>query len=119
MKFVLDANIPHSAMNVFAETDEVVHVRAVGLGNARDIDILKYASEKQAVIVTRDLDFANIVRYPVNSHAGAVVLRVPSSFTAMQITTFLKWFLSEIGDTEKLLHALTIVEPNRYRVRKK
>ncbi|TSC71050.1 MAG: hypothetical protein G01um101470_758 [Parcubacteria group bacterium Gr01-1014_70] len=117
MKFVLDANMPHSAKNVFAEPDVAVHVRDIRLGSASDDEILAYALEQQAVVVTRDLDFANIVLHPISSHAGAVVLRVPTSFTAMQITEFLRWFLTEI-DKEQLSHTLIIVEPKRYRIRK-
>jgi predicted nuclease of predicted toxin-antitoxin system len=119
MKFVLDANMPYSAKSVFAEEDTVVHVCEIGLGDASDHEILVYALERQAVIVTRDLDFANTVLYPITFHAGVAVLRVPSSFTAKQITDFLRWFLLEIGDTRQLLNTLTIIEPNRYRVRKK
>ena len=110
--------MPRSAKSVFADTDEVVHVRDVGLANASDSDILGYALREQAVVITRDLDFANIVLHPIKSHAGVVVLRVPSSFKAMQITQFLSWFLKEIGDKHDLWHALTIVEPNRFRVRR-
>ena len=118
MKFILDANMPLSAKSVFADKDEVIHVRDVGLGSASDSDILKYALREQAIVITRDLDFANIILHPVISHAGVIVLRVPSSFTAKQIVQFLAWFLKEIGDKHELLHALTIVEPNRFRVRR-
>ena len=118
MKFVLDANMPRSAKSVFAEADDVVHVRDIGLGNASDADILKYALSEQAIVVTRDMDFANIVLHPIASHEGAVVLRVPQSFTVVQITEFLKWFLAEIGDKIQLQKTLIIVEPNRFRIRK-
>lgn len=118
MKFILDANMPRSAKSIFTEADEVVHVRDIGLGDASDSDILQYAVGEQAVVVTRDMDFANIVLHPVASHAGVVVLRVPPSFTAAQIVGFLLWFMEEIGDMRQLSHALIIVEPNRFRIRK-
>ena len=118
MKFLLDANMPRSAAAVFAKTDTVVHVGEVGLGDASDADILAYALREQTIIITRDLDFANIVLHPIISHAGVVVLRVLPSFTAGQIVDFLKWFLA-IVDKNQLPNSLVIVEPSRYRIRKR
>lgn len=117
MKFLLDANIPRSAMGVFAETDDVAHVREIGLGDASDEKILAHALREKAIVITRDLDFANIILHPIASHAGVVVLRVPPSFMAQQIVDFLKWFLTTI-DKNQLPNSLVIVEPSRYRIRK-
>ena len=117
MKFILDANMPYSAKKIFARSDWVIHVDDVGLGDASDDEILERANQDGAILVTRDLDFANIILHPINTHVGAVVLRVPSFFTAENINGVLKQFLS-IVDTESLSRTLTIVEPGQFRVRR-
>lgn len=117
MKFLLDANMPYSAKSVFRGHDRAIHVRDIGLTDASDDEILEYARREETMIVSRDLDFANIMLHPINTHAGAVVLRVPSSFTAEQIKKVLQRFLLVV-DIASLPRSLTIVEPERFRIRR-
>lgn len=118
MKFLLDANMPYSAKELFPKPDEVLHVRDIGLAGASDAAIIADAVRESAVIITRDLDFGNIILHPIASHKGAVILRAPSSFTASQINELLKGFLSTV-DKNNLADAITILELHRYRVRRK
>ncbi|MFY9463369.1 MAG: DUF5615 family PIN-like protein [Candidatus Sungiibacteriota bacterium] len=116
MNFILDANIPYSAKAVFHKLDSVVHVLDVGLVDASDNDIIRWAVAHDAIIVTRDLDFANIVAHPISSHVGAIILRVPSHFTFAEIKKVLTSFLT-VAEKEELRHAVVIVEPGKYRIR--
>ncbi|MDP2668973.1 MAG: DUF5615 family PIN-like protein [bacterium] len=116
MKFFLDANIPYSAIKLFKKPDIALHVRDVGLGDSSDEVILKHAFSQDAILITRDLDFANIILYPVSVHAGIIVIRVPSHFTAQNINDVLRRFLSS-ADKKLLQKATTILEPGRYRIR--
>lgn len=117
MKCILDANMPYSAKGVFRRSDDAIHVRDIGLADASDDEILRYARREDAIVVSRYLDFANIILHPINTHAGAIVLRVPPWFTTEQIKKTLKRFFS-IADIESLPRALTIVEPGQFRVRR-
>ncbi len=116
MKFLLDANLPFSAKETFDARHEVVHVRDIGLERAPDHEILTWAKRHNAVIVSRDLDFANTQRVPPAEHCGLVVLRVPTSYSANEIKRVLGAFLKEI-DTSQLPHSLVIIEEGRYRIR--
>ena len=116
MKFILDANMPHSAKKIFSSPDTAFHVRDLGMADSDDEEIIAYAAREGAILITRDLDFANILRHPIETHAGAVVLRVPPYFTARDIIKVLKQFFS-VADRASLIHSLTIVEPGRYRIR--
>ena len=109
--------MPHSAKSLFSTPDEVIHVRDIGLDTAGDDEIIEYALKDGHIVITRDLDFANTEVHPIHTHAGAVVLRVPSSFTAENIKKVLKQFLSVV-DVSSLPHTLTIVEPGQFRVRR-
>jgi predicted nuclease of predicted toxin-antitoxin system len=78
MRFFLDANLPRSAVSALTKLGhQVEFARDIGMANARDEEIAARARETQAALVTRDMDFADIRRYPPEQHAGIVVLRLP------------------------------------------
>ena len=117
MKFFLDANLPYSSKEVLEKFAEVIHTRDVGLSNASDKEIIDYASKNKLVLVTKDLEFANILIYPIKSHYGVIALRLPNYFTAKQINKSLKEFLDSVN-VKELENSVTIVELGRYRTRK-
>jgi predicted nuclease of predicted toxin-antitoxin system len=94
---------------------DALHVQDVGLRDAND-DIFAYAQAEGRIIVSRDLDWSNLLDYPLGSHCGIVVLRVPPTFKAKQINAVLRAFLEDVEITQ-VERALTIVEPGRYRIR--
>lgn len=60
MKFLIDADLPNSAVKVFRDEGfEATHVRDVGLGTKPDSEVSDYANQKDFVLVTRDSDFGN------------------------------------------------------------
>ena len=77
MKFFLDATLPSSSKERFKTYGQAEHARDVGMAGATDREILDYASKNKALLVTKDLDFANTLLYPIHSHACVIVLRVP------------------------------------------
>jgi predicted nuclease of predicted toxin-antitoxin system len=117
MKFLLDANIPYSAKKVFSKPHRAAHVRDIGIADAADDVILKRASKEGAVLITRDMDFGNILLYPLGTHGGVMILRIPPHFTAGEIIKTLRQFLSHI-DVASLARAITIIEPGQYRIRR-
>jgi len=78
---------------------------------------MKYAKQNNFILVTRDLEFANILRYPKSSHVGIVVLRLPSDFTSDRINSVLNDFAESV-DVEELVNNVAIVELGKYRIRK-
>lgn len=59
MRFVLDAQLPPAlAAWLVAEGHDAVHVFALGLTRAGDATIWQHARETDAIIVTKDEDFA-------------------------------------------------------------
>lgn len=61
---------------------ESVHARDIGLSRADDIEIMDYAKKDNRILITKDLGFANIMIFPIESHHGIIVLRLPSFFKA-------------------------------------
>jgi len=95
----------------------VFDVRDINLGAAADEEVIKYAKENNFIPVTRDLEFASILRYPSGSHAGVVVLRLPFDFNSQQINSVLRDFIKTVK-IEKLANSITIVELGKYRIRR-
>ena len=117
MKFLLDANIPYSAKEIFSKNDSVWHVRDIDLDQATDEDIINWAKKNKAGLITRDFDFANILNFPPSDYFGIMILKIPSFYTAIDIKRVLKNFLTRID--KKLISSSTIiVEEHRDRIKK-
>jgi predicted nuclease of predicted toxin-antitoxin system len=116
MRFLLDANMPRSAEAVLRQFEhEIESAWEAGLHAAPDREIAKRARQRQAVIVTRDLNFSDIRWYPPESYAGIVVLRLPDGSTAIEILRILERFLAAAELLAALPKRLAIVERDRVR----
>jgi predicted nuclease of predicted toxin-antitoxin system len=118
MRFLIDANLPRAAIGTLtARGHQVDFARDIGLAAAPDAQIAERASETGGALLTRDLDFADVRRYPPEQYGGIVVLRVPDHFTAAEIVAVLERFLAEPRFVENLPGRLAIVDENRVRFR--
>lgn len=117
MLFLLDANMPYSAKDLFEKPHEAFHVRDLNIQNADDIDVIIWAKQHKAALVTRDFDFANILNFPPKSNAGIIVLKIPYFYTASDIKRVLYNFLHNI-DFLSIPKSTIIVEETRFRIKK-
>ena len=79
LRFKLDENLPQRIE--FALRDighDVETALSEGLAGASDPDLLAACIAEDRVLVTLDLDFADIRAYPPGSHRGVWVLRPPN-----------------------------------------
>jgi len=114
-KFLIDANMPRSSTEVMRSYGfDVEDVRDIGMRAAKDEEIIQYALETRRIIVTRDTDFGEVLRYP--NHPGAVIFRLPNNYTSFEIKKIMEEFLESIKSAE-LSNAIFIVELGRYRRR--
>lgn len=117
VRFLLDANLPRSAVAAFvAAGHEAEHVRALGLGDASDDAIAQAALESDAVLVSRDFDFANLRRFDPLERPGLLVLRIPETSLAADIVALLARFLASEWPVHLPGH-LAILESERIRFR--
>jgi predicted nuclease of predicted toxin-antitoxin system len=76
VKFKTDENLPLEAAATFREAGfNVETIWDEALSGATDEIVAARARSESRVLVTLDLDFANIQAYPPDRHAGIVVLR--------------------------------------------
>ncbi len=115
IRFLLDANMPRSSAELLRSLGfEVEDVRDIGMMAASDRAIIQHALKTKRIVVTRDTDFGELLRYPL--HPGAIILRLPFKYKSHEINTLLKEFFISITPNE-LTNAIIIVELGRYRRR--
>lgn len=96
---------------------DAIFARDIGLSAASDEQIAAYARAQGCALVTRDLDFADVRRYPPQHYAGIVVLRLPDDTVAAGIAHVLDLFLGDQRLVGAIGGRLAIVEPERVRFR--
>jgi predicted nuclease of predicted toxin-antitoxin system len=117
MKFKLDENLGYQAANLFAKLGHRVEtVRQENLGGAPDSIIFETCIREQSCLVTLDLDFADIVRFPPEATSGVAILRLPKGASVNILLALLSTLLTAVR-TQSVAGNLWIVEPGRIRVR--
>lgn len=83
--------------------------------DSTDHQVITLAQTLDAVLLTVDLDFANILDYPPKDYAGIIVMRYTvEDESALDVT--LKQALADLY-RDDLRSTLVIIAPARYRVR--
>lgn len=118
MRFLIDANLPRSSIALLTDLGHGVEfARDIGMAAAADSDIAARARLTDAALLTRDLDFADIRRYPPQDYAGIVVLRLSDDATAREIVSVIKRFVQQPAYLSALQGRLAIVEQHGVRFR--
>jgi predicted nuclease of predicted toxin-antitoxin system len=77
MKFKVDENLPVDVLLLLREAGyDGVSVHDQQLFGQPDNIILKACQTEQRVLITLDLDFADIRQYPPREYAGLIILRL-------------------------------------------
>jgi predicted nuclease of predicted toxin-antitoxin system len=107
VRFLIDAQLPPSLADRLREAGhEAEHVNLIGLGPASDRRIWTYARSTQAVIITKDQDFADLARS--NQRGAAVVWIRLGNTTSWALWRALEPVFPEILDG--LAHGETLIE---------
>jgi predicted nuclease of predicted toxin-antitoxin system len=116
MKFKIDENLPiELAGELLVAGHEAVTVDDQKLIGSSDSVLSEICRSEGRVLVTLDLDFADIRTYPPENYSGMIVLRIGRQDKQHVLDVFRK-LLNAIG-REPLEGHLWIVEENRIRIR--
>jgi predicted nuclease of predicted toxin-antitoxin system len=116
LRFKLDENLPRDAETLLVDAGhDARSVTDEGLGGRADSTILDVCLKEDRVLVTLDLDFADIRLYPPSSHRGIWVLR-PETQSIENTISALRAALALLGK-EPTANRLWIVEASRVRIR--
>lgn len=89
----------------------------MGLGRAGDDTIFRYAGAHGYVLVSGDKGFTSLLRFPLGSHPGIIVVRFPPHTPAEKKVRILTRWLVPLEE-EDVKGNLLIVEPRGIRVRR-
>lgn len=114
-RFKLDENLPGDAESVFSGAGHDAETALQEqLGGRPDPDIYLASLNENRILVTLDLDFADIRQYPPSDHPGIWVLR-PASQGFENILALVRGALS-VFEAEASENQLWIVEHGRVRI---
>ncbi len=116
--FLIDEDPPLSLSSLLRRKGyESRHIVELGMRGLPDSGIFKLAQERGSVLVSRDLGFANTLRYPLGTHRGIVVVRYPSRMPMELLMREITESLAKLGESE-FAGALIIIEPDRILIRR-
>ena len=116
MKFKLDENFGIRTQHIFADAGHDVHtVFGERLQGANDLRIYGVCCREQRCLVTLDLDFSDVVRFPPEACGGIVVIRSSQNPSLTLLESLVQTLLRAL-QTEHLIGRLWIVEPGRIRL---
>jgi len=95
---------------------EAVHVFDIGLGKARDTEIIARAREESRIIVTADLDFARLLALAGSGSPGVILLR-GGSYSDEQMLRLMKRVLTTVS-TDQLPDSMVVVDKKSVRRRR-
>lgn len=73
LRFIVDENVRREVAEfLISEKHDVIRPPAGSL----DEDVAEIARKEARILLTHDLDFANIFQYPPESYAGIIVIRI-------------------------------------------
>lgn len=117
-RYLVDADLPRSlARHLRAAGLQVEDVRDLGLRKSPDDDIFTYAVSHALALLSGDMDFGNILRFPLGSHSGIVVARFPNEVSTATLNVAILQAVQSLSD-EDLTGNLIIIEPGRIRLRR-
>ncbi len=116
MKFKLDENLGTRTQIIFrAAGHDVSTVDNQQLCGCPDSRLYEVCRAEGRCLVTLDLDFGDVTRFPPARGPGVVVLRLPKSPTLEVLESLAASLLKSLG-ADPLGGQLWIVEPGRIRI---
>ena len=116
MKFLIDADCPRK-IGVFLKSKgfEYIDIRDIKPA-APDKILYEIIKKDSLILISRDTDFGNILRYPVKKNFGIILLRV-HLLSIDEMIELLNDLFSRVSEND-LYGSLTIINKNRYRIRR-
>lgn len=117
MRIKLDENIPLELQSRLAGLGHDVHsVFDENLGGEPDEKIWRACSGEERFLITQDLDFSDVRKYPPGTHAGIMILRVADDSRENLIRVVLQAF--QVQETSAFARALVVVTDVKMRIRR-
>ena len=114
--FLVDEDLPRNLAELLRQRGHHAEdVREVGLRGQPDSRIVAYASEKELALITADVEFGHIHKFPPGTHHGIILLRFPNEAHADVLRHVTVTALSLL-DTKDIDGNIVVVEPGQIRI---
>jgi predicted nuclease of predicted toxin-antitoxin system len=117
LKFKLDENLSRLLkVQIEGLGHEPRTAEEQGLLGKSDREVAAAAKSGDEILLTLDLEFGDLRKYPPGSHPGVVLFR-PRSMGPVTVNRFVVDFVRR-ADFAELARCLVVVDPDRIRVRR-
>lgn len=117
MRIKLDENLPLELQSGLGSLGHDVHsVFDENLAGEPDDKIWHACTGEERFLITQDLDFSDLRKYPPGTHAGIMILRVNDDSRKNLIRVVLQAFQEQ--DTSAFERALVVVTDVKIRIRR-
>ena len=116
MKLKLDENLSrHLKPALIGLGHDVLTAADENLLSHPDTEIAQAAKDEHRILMTLDIEFADLRKYPPGSHPGVILFR-PLSLSPLSVNAFITDFIRRT-DLDKLSGCVAVVDPVHVRVR--
>jgi predicted nuclease of predicted toxin-antitoxin system len=116
MKFKLDENLGSRTAKIIAESGhDVETVAQEKLNGSPDERLFEICTAENRCLISLDLDFADVLRFPPSNTPGIAVLRLPRVASLSLLTGLVRNLLAAL-QTASITGRLWVVEAGRIRV---
>ncbi len=116
MKWKLDENFGSRTVRIFIQAGhDTETVLQEELSGATDETLYQVCVREDRCLLTLDIDFADVLRFPPHRTAGIAVLRLPKNPSLLLLETLARNLVQFLASQDIRGH-LWIVEPGRVRV---
>ena len=116
MKLKLDENLSRHLKPVLASLGhDVLTAADESLLSRPDTEIAAAAFNEERILLTLDIEFADLRKYPPGTHPGIILFR-PQSFGPLSVNKFIADFIRS-ADLGRVISCVAIVDPTHVRVR--
>lgn len=117
MKILTDVGISMTTVHALRQQGhDVVHLREEGLQRLPDPEILEKARAEKRIVLTFDLDFADLLALGVSDSPSVVIFRLRDETPASVNPRLIEVINARGKELER--GALIVVEDSRYRMRR-